>query len=162
MGHQARVDANAWERRCLVSDPIVIKRGMRVVFKPEWRDKGDGEYTYVAVEDADAIDGGFYFSAVEIAMWIRPRHPAHAHMVESAEPYLSIATLTFLGLSKKKGARVQMRRTLGDQTLLVTEETITRSKFYDLFQRHAAHTKVGEELISTVEFSDIPAKVATL
>lgn len=141
-----------------MSDLVVIKRGMRVVFKPEWRDKGDDEYTYVAVEDADPSDGGFYFSAVEIASWIRPRYPARAHMVESAEPYLSIATLTFLGFSKNKGARVEMRRTLGDQLLSVTEETLTRAKFYALFQRHAAHTKVGEALISTVEFSDVPAK----
>jgi hypothetical protein len=143
-----------------VSDHVAIKRGMRVVFKPEWRDKGDEEYTFVAVEDADD-HGGFYVSAVELALWIRPRQPAHVKMVESAVPYLPVATLTFLGLTKKgkkKLARVQMQRARGDEILSITEEMISLSTFRDLFQRHAPHTKVGLELLSTVEFSDAPAK----
>ena len=74
-------------------------------------------------------------------------------MVESAEPYLPAATLTFLGLTKK-GARVQLRRTLGDRELSLTEETIALSTFRQLFRRFAKDCKVGDELRSGVEFPD--------
>ena len=144
-----------------MSDPIVIKRGMRVVFKPEWRDKGDDKYTYVAVTDAHPIDGGFDVSTIENKLWpIRPiQTGACSHMVESAEPYLPIVTLTFLGLDKN-GARVQMRRTLGDHELSVTVETIARSPFRQLFRRGAADCKEGQELRRGVEWPDDAAKGA--
>ena len=140
---------------------IVVKRGMRIVFKPEWRDKGDDTYTFVAVEDAHPIDGSFYFSAIENTMWIRPQSPARAHMVEVAKPYLPVITLTFLGLDKK-GARVQMRRTIGDHELSVTIEMIARSTFRALFRRGAADCKAGLVLCSSVEFPDNPAKGVSL
>ena len=145
-----------------MSDPIVVKRGMRVVFKPEWRDKGDDKYTFVAVTDAHPIDGGFDVSTIENKMWIRPiQTGARLHMVESAEPYLPIATLTFLGLDKK-GARVQLRRTIGDHELSVTVDTIARSTFRQLFQRGAADCKPGQELRRGVEWPDDAAKGAAL
>ena len=141
---------------------IVVKRGMRVVFKPEFRDSGDDKYTFVAVTDQHPVDGGFDVSTIENAMWIRPiQTGARVHMVESAEPYLPVATLTFLGLDKK-GARVQMRRTIGDRELSVTVETIARSTFRQLFRRGAADCKAGQELRSGVEFPDAVAKGAAL
>ena len=142
-----------------MSDPIVIKRGMRVVFKPEYRDPGDDKYTFVAVTDQHPFDGGFDVSVIENTMWIRPiQTGARAHMVESAEPYLPVVTLTFVGLDKK-GARVQMRRTLGDRELSVTVETVARSTFRQLFQRGVADYKPGQELRGgVVEFPDRGAK----
>ena len=143
-----------------MSDPI--KRGRRVVFKPEWRDPGDDKYTFVAVTDQHPIDGGFDVSTIENTMWIRPiQTGARVHMVESAAPYLPVATLTFLGLDKK-GARVQMRRTFGDRELSVTVETIARATFRQLFRRGAADCKVGQELRSGVEFPEDSAKEAAL
>lgn len=135
-----------------MSDSIVIRRGMRVVFKPEWRCKGDDKYTFIAVTDQHPRDGGFDTSTIENTMWIRPiQSGARAHMVESAEPYLPVVTITFLGLAKK-GARCQMRRTLGDRELSLTVETITRSTFRQVFRRGATDCKPGDELRSGVEF----------
>jgi hypothetical protein len=145
-----------------VSDSIVIKRGMRVVWKPEWRDPGDDKYTFIAVTDQHPIDGGFDTSTIDNTMWIRPiQTGARDHMVESAEPYLPVITLTFLGLDKN-GARVQMRRTLGDRELSVTVETIARSTFQQLFRRGAGDCKPGDELRSGVEFPEDAAKRAAL
>jgi len=127
---------------------------MRVVWKPECRDSGDDKYTYVAVTDQHPIDGGFDVSTIENTMWIRPiQTGARAHMVESAEPYLPLVTLTFLGLDKK-GAHIQMRRTLGDRELSVAVETIARSAFRQLFCRGASDCKPGQELRSGVEFPE--------
>lgn len=135
-----------------MTDPITIKRGMRVVWKPEWRSPGDEKYTFVAVTDEHPIDRGFHTSTVENTMWIRPiQVGAGAHMVESAEPYLPVATLTFMGIVNKR-ARVQLRRTLGDRELSVTEETIALSTFRQLFRCFAKDCKIGEELRSGVEF----------
>ena len=154
--------ASGTKRRIVVSDPIVIMRGMRVVFKPEWGDTGDDKYTFVAVTNQHPLDGGFDVSTIENTMWIRPIHTgARAHMVESAEPYLPLVTITFLGFDKK-GAHVQMRRTIGDRELSVTEETIALSTFRQLFQRFAKDCKVGDELRSGVEFPEKPAKEAAL
>lgn len=137
-----------------MTDAIVIKRGMRVVWKPEWRSPGDEKYTFIAVTDEHPIDRGFHTSTVENTLWIRPiQTGALAHMVESAEPYLPVATLSFLGLAKK-GARVQLRRTLGDRELSLTEETIALSTFRQLFGRFAKDCTAGEELRSGVEFPD--------
>ena len=138
-----------------MSDLIVIKRGMRIVFKPEWRDKGDDKYTFVAVTDAHPLDGGFDVSTIENKMWIlRPiQTGARSSMVESAEPYLPVATLTFLGIDKK-GARVELRRVIGDRELSVTVETIARSTFRQLFRRGAADCKAGQELRRGVEWPD--------
>ena len=145
-----------------MSVPIVIKRGMRVVFKPEWRDKGDDKYTFIAVTDQNPIDGGFHTSTIENSMWIRPiQIGARAHMVESAEPYLPVTTITFLGLDKK-GARCQMRRMLGDRELSVTVEVIARSTFRQTFRRGVADCKVGDELASGVEFPENIAKGAAI
>ena len=144
-----------------MSDPIVVKRGMRVVFKPEWRDPGDAKYTFIAVEDQHPIDTSFGVSTIENTMWIRPiQTGARAHMVESAEPYLPVVTFTFLGLDKK-GARVQMRRMLGECELSVTVETIPRSTFRQLFQRGATDCKPDQELRSSVEFPKDLAKEST-
>lgn len=145
-----------------MSEAIVIKRGMRVVFKPEWRDPGDAKYTFIAVEDQHPYDSGFGVSTIENTMWIRPiQTGARAHMVEFAEPYLPVATLTFMGLSKK-GARVQMRRMLGDCELSLTEETIALSTFRQLFRRYAKDCKLGDELRSGVEFPEHITKGAAL
>ena len=134
------------------SDPIVIKRGMRVVFKPEWRGKGEDKYTIIAVTDQHPYDGGFNTSPLENTMWIRPiQIGARAHMVELAEPYLPVTTITFLGL-ERSGARCQMRRMLGDRELSLTTEVIARSTFQRLFRRTAKDCKPGEELQSGVEF----------
>ena len=136
------------------NDPIVVKRGMRVVFKPEWRDKGDDKYTFVAVTDQHPLDGGFDVSTVENTTWIRGIQPGmRSHMVESAEPYLPVAVLTFLGLDKK-GARVKLRRTLGDRELSVTVEIVPRSTFRRLFRRAPADCKPEQELRRGVEFPD--------
>ena len=135
-----------------MSDPIVVKRGMRVVFKPEWRDKGEDKYTIIAVTDQHPIGGGFNTSTIENRMWIRPiQIGACAHMVESAVPYLPVTTITFLGLDKR-GARCEMRRMLGDRELSLTTEVIVRSTFQRLFRRVAKDCKPGEELQSGVEF----------
>jgi hypothetical protein len=137
-----------------VSSAITIKRGMRVVWKPEWRDPGDAKYTFIAVTDEHPIDQGFNTSTIESTMWIRPiQTGASAHMVESADPYLPVATLTFMGLGKG-GARVQLRRTLGDRELSVTEETMALSTFRQLFRRYAVDCKIGDELRSGVEFPE--------
>ena len=136
----------------------MIKRGMRIVWKPEWRSPGEDKYTFIAVTDEHPHDRGFNTSTVENTMWLRPiQTGAAAHMVESAEPYLPVATLTFMGLSKK-GARVQLRRTLGDRELSLTEETIALSTFRQLFRRYAKDCKVGLELQSGVEFPEDPAQ----
>jgi hypothetical protein len=142
-----------------MSQPIVIKRGMRVIWKPEFRDPGDAKYTFIAVTDEHPIDHGFDTSPIENPGWaFRPiQINSHAHMVESAEPYLPVATLTFLGLDKK-GARVQLRRTLGDRELSLTEETIALSTFRQLFRRLAKDCKGGVELRSGVEFPESPTK----
>lgn len=135
-------------------EALVIKRGMRIVWKPEWRSPGDDKYTFIAVTDEHPHDRGFNTSTIENAMWIRPiQTGAQAHMVESAEPYLPIATLTFMGLANK-GARVQLRRTLGDRELSLTEETIALSTFRQLFGRFAKDCKLGIELRSCVEFPE--------
>jgi hypothetical protein len=132
----------------------VIKRGMRVVWKPEWRSPGDDKYTFIAVEDQHPIDGGFGVSTIENTMWIRPiQTGGRVEMVESAEPYLPVATLTFMGLTKK-GARVQLRRTLGDRELSLTGEVIALSTFRQLFRRYAKDCKPGVELRSGVEFPE--------
>jgi hypothetical protein len=139
-----------------VSGAIVIKRGMRVVWKPEWRDKGDDKYTFIAVEDQHPITGSFGVSTLEgnELFFMRPIQTGGcASMVESAEPYLPVATLTFMGIAKK-GARVQLRRTLGDRELSLTEETIPLSTFRQLFRRFAKDCKVGVELRSGVEFPE--------
>lgn len=138
--------------------PIVVKRGMRVVFKPEWRDPGDDKYTFIAVEDQHPVDTSFGVSTIENTMWIRPIHTgARAHMVESAEPFLPVGTLTFTGLAKK-GACVQLRRMIGDRELSCTEETIALSTFRQLFGRYAKDCKLGQELRSGVEFPKDLAK----
>lgn len=135
--------------------PIVIKRGMRVVWKPEWRDTGDSKYTFVAVTDPHPNDGGFYVSTIENTMFFRPRSPARTHMVASAEPLLPVTTITFLNLDKRtKGARCQMRRMLGDRELSVSVELIARSTFRRMFRCGAADCKEGQELRSGVEFPD--------
>jgi hypothetical protein len=137
-----------------VSTAIVIKRGMRVVWKPEWRSPGDENYTFIAVTDEHPHDRGFNTSTIENTMWIRPiQTGAQAHMVELAEPCLPVATLTFLGLAKK-GARVQLRRMLGDRELSLTEETIALSTFRQLFRGFAKDCKPGVELRSGVEFPE--------
>lgn len=135
---------------------VVIKRGMRITWKPQWRDAGDDKYTFIAVTDEHPIDRGFYASTIENTMVFRPQSIGRADMVELAEPYLPVATLTFMGLSKK-GARVQLRRMLGDRELSLTEETIALSTFHQLFRRYAKDCKVGLELRSGVEF---PAEVS--
>ena len=135
-------------------ETLVIKRGMRVVWKPEWRSPGDEKYTFIAVTDEHPHDRGFRTSTIENTMWIRPiQIGAQAHMVEFAEPYLPVITLTFMGLVKK-GARVQMRRILGDRELSLTEETIALSTFRQLFRRYAKDCKPGDELRSGVEFPE--------
>lgn len=132
---------------------ITIKRGMRIVWKPEWRDKGDDKYTFVAVTDAHPIDGSFQTTIVESTLPIRPiQTGATARMVESAEPHLPIVTLTFMGLARTKGARVQLRRMLGDRELSLSEETVQLSTFRQLFRRYAVDCKIGDELQSGVEF----------
>lgn len=142
--------------------PIVIKRGMRIVWKPEWRSPGDDKYTFIAVTDEHPHDRGFNTSTIENTMWIRPiQIGASADMVEFAEPYLPVATLTFMGLAKK-GARVQLRRMLGDRELSLTEETIALSTFRQLFGRFAKDCKPGVELRSGVEFPEDVAKRAML
>lgn len=129
-----------------------IRRGMRVIWKPEWRDRGDETHTFIAVTDEHPIDRDFDTSTIESTTWVRPiQTGANADMVESAEPYLPVATLTFMGLVKK-GARVQLRRALGDRELSTTEETIALSTFRRLFRRFAKDCEVGEELRSGVEF----------
>lgn len=139
-----------------MAQSLIIKRGMRVIWKPEFRDPGDVKYTFVAVTDEHPIDHGFDTSTIEKAHWvIRPiQTNGRAHMVESAEPYLPVATLTFLGLDKKGSARVQLRRTLGDRELSVTVEMIPRSTFRQLFRCFAKDCKVGIELRSGVEFPE--------
>lgn len=135
-----------------MADLLVIKRGMRVVWKPEWRSPGDEKYTFIAVEDQHPINSSFGTSTIENTMWIRPiQTGACAHMVEFAEPYLPVFTLTFMGL-EKKGARVQRRRTLGERELSVDEDVIPRSTFSRLFRRLAKDCKAGQELGSGVEF----------
>lgn len=132
---------------------VVVKRGMHVVFKPEWRDRGDDKYTFVAVTDPHPDTGGFYVSTIESTMFFRPQSPARLHMVESAVPLLPLVVIIFLGLDKK-GARCQMRRTINDCELSLTEETIARSTFRQVFRRGAADCKPGDELRSGVEFPD--------
>lgn len=140
----------------------MVKRGMRVVFKPEFRDPGDAKYTFIAMSDQHPIGGGFDVSTIENTMWIRPiQTGARVHMVESAEPYLPVVTLTFLGLDKK-GALVQMRCTIGERELSVTVEVIARSTFRQLFRRGASDFKAGQELRSGVEFPEAVAKEAVL
>ena len=135
-----------------MSDPIVVKRGMRVVFKPEWRDKGDDKYTFIAVTDQHPIDGGFNTSTIENRLWCRPiQTGARAHMVESAVPHLPVVTITLLAVDKR-GARCQLRRMLGDRELSVTVEVITRSTFRRVFRRYVTDCKPGEVLQSGVEF----------
>ena len=138
-----------------MTEPIAIKRGMRVIFKPEWRDKGDHKYTFVAVTDANVV-GSFDMSAIENMFGIRGIQSARAYMVESAEPLLPVATITFLGLDKK-GARCQMRRMLGDRELSVIVEVIALSTFRQLFRRYAKDCQAGDELRSGVEFPERPA-----
>jgi hypothetical protein len=131
---------------------------MRVVWKPEWRSPGDEKYTFIAVEDQHPYDSGFGVSTIENTLWIRPiQTGARADMVEFAEPYLPVATLTFMGLAKK-GARVQLRRMLGDRELSLTEETIALSMFRTLFGRFAKDCKPGVELRSSVEFPEVEKK----
>jgi len=143
-------------------EAFVIKRGMRVVWKPEWRSPGDEKYTFIVVEDQSSYDSGFGVSTIENTLWIRPiQTGAQAHMVEFAEPYLPVATLTFMGMTKK-GALVQLRRSLGDRELSLTEETIARSTFRQLFGRFAKDCKPGIELRSGVEFPEDLAKGAVL
>lgn len=144
-----------------MSATLVIKRGMRIVWKPEFCDAGDAKYTFVAETDADLIDGSFYVVTIESTaqFFLRPRQLVYAHMAASAEVLLPVATITFLGLGTK-GARVQMRRTLGDRELSVTEETIARSTFRQLFRRSAVDCKVGDELRSGVEFPEPTSKGA--
>lgn len=139
----------------IVVKPIVVKRGMRVVFKPEWRDKGGAKYTFVAVTDPHPNDGDFYVSTIERSCraLFRSQSPAGTHMVESAEPLLPVTTIIFLNLDRK-GARCQMRRMLGDRELSVTVEVIARSTFRRVFRRGAADCKPGQELRSGVEFPD--------
>jgi hypothetical protein len=133
---------------------VAVKRGMRIGWKPEWRDKGDDKYTFIAVTDEHPVDGSFHTSTIEGVMWIRPiQTGARAHMVESAEPYLPVATLTFMGLAKR-GARVQLRRMFGDRELSLTEETIALSTFRQLFRRYAKDCKIGDALRSGVEFPE--------
>lgn len=48
-----------------MSDPFVIKRGMRIVFKPEYRDPGDAKYTLIAADVLHPVDGGFGVSTIE-------------------------------------------------------------------------------------------------
>ena len=136
----------------------MIKRGMRIVWKPEFCDPNDTKYTFVAETDAHPIDGGFYVVTIESTaqFFLRPRQLVYTHMVESAEVLLPVDTITFLGLCTK-GARVQMRRTLGDRELSVTEETIARSTFRQLFRRSSVDCKVGDELRSGVEFPPSPS-----
>jgi hypothetical protein len=137
-----------------MTTPLVIKRGMRVVWKPEYRAKGDENYTFIAVQDQHPHDGGFGVSTIENTMWIRPiQIGGAAHMVEFAEPYLPVFTLTFMGL-EKKGARVRRHRTLGEQELSVDEEVIPRSTFHRIFHRHAKNCKVGQDLGSGIEFPE--------
>jgi len=134
----------------------MIKRGMRIVWKPQWRDKGDDKYTFIAVTDEHPVDHGFDVSTIEgnERFFIRPiQTGGRVDMVESAEPYLPVATLTFMGIAKK-GARVQLRRTLGDRELSLAEETIPLSTFRQLFRCYAKDCKVGVELRSGVEFPD--------
>ena len=60
---------------------IKIEQGDRVYFKPEWSDKGDEKYTFIAIEDA--YDGRFKYSALELSHWaIVPVHTAATHTVE--------------------------------------------------------------------------------
>jgi hypothetical protein len=160
MGYPARSDEDG---RRSMSVPT-IRRGMRVVWKPEWRSPGDEKYTFVAVTDEHPIDHGFDVSTIEgnEEFFLRPiQTGGRAHMVESAVPYLPIATLTFVGLAKK-GARVQLRRMLGDRELSLTEETIALSTFRELFGRFAKDCKAGAELRSGVEFPDDASKKGVL
>ena len=104
---------------------FAVRRGMRIVWKPEWRDRGDDKYTFVAVEDQHPIDGSFGVSTIENTLWIRPIYTGgRAFMVESAEPLLPVGVITFLGMARQ-GARCQLRRTLGDRELSVTVEVVS-------------------------------------
>jgi len=135
-----------------VTAPIMIKRGMRIIWKPAWRDPCDANYTFIAVNDEHPVDRSFHTSTVESTMAFRPiQTGARADMVESAEPYLPVGTITFLGLDAG-GARVQLRRTLGDRELSTIEGVIALSTFRRRFRRFAKDCAIGEELLSGVEF----------
>lgn len=132
----------------------MIKRGMRVVFKPEWRDKGDDSYTFVAV--SDEYHGVFNVSAVETTLFIRPWQVVEVRMVESAVPYLPVVTFRFGGLHRE-GAVVDMTRALGDDVMSVTSEVVARSSFRAMFRKFAKDCSIGEVLRQpVVEFPSRP------
>jgi hypothetical protein len=59
----------------------MIRKGDILTIKPEWQDKGDADYTFVARNDEH--DGRFDMSALELASWpIWPMHLTASHMVE--------------------------------------------------------------------------------
>lgn len=132
-------------------EPSAIVRGMRVTFKPEFREPGDEAYTYVVVEDADPVDGSFCYSAVETDYFIRPRHPARAHMVATAVPFLPIVSVRFLGVDRK-GVNVEETLTLGDRTLESRVERMTRTRFRAIWQRAATACVAQQRLGSYVAF----------
>ena len=134
----------------------MIKMGMRVTWKPQWRDKGDENYTFIAVEDQHPLTGTFGVSTLEgnEKFFLRPIQIGNsADQVESAEPFLPVATFTFLGL-ERKGARVEMTRTLGDQIIETKIEVIGRADFKRVFRRYAADVRIGTVLIREVQFPE--------
>jgi hypothetical protein len=132
------------------SGAMQVKKGMRITWRPQWCDRGDENYTFVAISD-EGLDGDFRVATVESTLFVRPWSSARAHMVERAEPWLPVATFVFLGL-KRKGAHVELRRTRGDAVVSVTVETIARGTFRATFRKGVADCKIGEVLLSEVEF----------
>ncbi len=118
-----------------------IKMGMRVVWKPEWRDRGDDNYTFVAITD-EAEDGYFRVSTVENTLFIRPWSSARSRMVESASPLLPVVSFRLLAVDRR-GVGIEMRRTIGDATLSVRVETVSRSDFRRAFGKSVKDCAVG-------------------
>lgn len=128
----------------------MIKRGMCIVFKPEWRDKGDDKYTFVATNDEH--NGWFDVSTVEPVLALcRTYQRVRVEHVESSEPYLPVIRFVFTGLFTG-GAAVQMRREMPDCTVQVTDEVIAKSTFRNTWRKFAKDCKPGEVLQISVEF----------
>jgi hypothetical protein len=123
----------------------VIKQGMQIVWKPEWRDKGDDKYTFIAVTDEHPIDHGFDVSTIEgnALFFIRPiQTGGRAHMVESAKPLLPVVSFRLVAIGRQ-GASVEMRRTIGDETIDVRVETVSRSNFRRAFGKSVKDCAIG-------------------
>jgi hypothetical protein len=139
-----------------------IARGMRVIFKPEWRDPGDDDVVFIAIDEPDPL-GSLSVSYYSPHIFVCPINHVRVDMIERAEPCAPIITISFVRIARSHGrnhACVCKRTDFPDGSISKVTEMVSMADFRAVFRKSAKECQPNETLISDVDVRGATLRMA--